>query len=122
MKNIVRILEIEEVTHDVKCFRMEKPAGYQFVPGQATDVAINKPGLEEEKRPFTFTALNAAPYLEFTIKGYPDHHGVTQQLHQLQPGDELIIEDAWVPIEYKSPGYFIAGGAGITPFVIADLL
>jgi ferredoxin-NADP reductase len=117
MKNILRILEIEAVTHDVKCFRMEKPAGYQFVPGQATDVAINKPGLEEEKRPFTFTALNAAPYLEFTIKGYPDHHGVTQQLHQLQPGDELIIEDAWGAIEYKGPGCFIAGGAGITPFV-----
>jgi ferredoxin-NADP reductase len=117
MKYIVSILEIQAVTHDVKCFRMEKPAGYQFIPGQATDVAINKPGLEEEKRPFTFTALNEAPYLELTIKGYPEHHGVTEQLHQLQPGDELVIEDAWGAIEYKGPGYFIAGGAGITPFV-----
>jgi len=117
MKNIVRLLEIKAVTHDVKYFRMEKPDGYSFTPGQATDVAINKPGYGEEKRPFTFTALNAAPYLEFTIKRYTDHHGVTEQLHQLQPGDELIIEDAWGAIEYKGPGYFIAGGAGITPFV-----
>ncbi|MCW3091057.1 MAG: oxidoreductase FAD/NAD(P)-binding domain protein [Ferruginibacter sp.] len=117
MKNIVRILDIQAVTHDVKCFRMEKPAGYQFVPGQATDVSINQPGWEAEKRPFTFTALNTAPYLEFTIKGYPDHHGVTEQLHLLRPGDEIIIEDAWGAIEYKRPGYFIAGGAGITPFI-----
>ncbi|GAA3965699.1 hypothetical protein [Mucilaginibacter dorajii] len=32
-------------------------------------------------------------------------------------GDELILRDAWGVIEYKGPGYFIAGGAGITPFI-----
>jgi ferredoxin-NADP reductase len=117
MKDIVRSLSIERVTHDVKCFRMEKPPGYHFTPGQATDVSINKPGFEEQTRPFTFTALNREPYLEFTIKRYEDRHGVTDQLHQLQPGDELIIRDVWGAIEYKGPGYFIAGGAGITPFI-----
>ncbi|MFT3910777.1 MAG: FAD-binding oxidoreductase [Ferruginibacter sp.] len=117
MKNTVKIISIQQITHDVKCFRIEKPLGYQFIPGQATDVAINKPGMEEEKRPFTFTALNEEAYLEFTIKRYEDHHGVTDQLHQLKTGDEIIIEDAWGAIEYKGPGYFIAGGAGITPFI-----
>jgi ferredoxin-NADP reductase len=117
VRHIVTILETQSVTHDVKCFRLSKPAGFIFSPGQATDVAVNKSGLEEEKRPFTFTALTDAPYLEFTIKRYADHKGVTDQLHQLQPGDELIIEDAWGAIEYKGPGYFIAGGAGITPFI-----
>ena len=117
MKNIVKIISIKQVTHDVKCFRIEKPAGYQFIPGQATDVAINKPGMQEEKRPFTFTALNEEHYLEFTIKRYEDHHGVTDKLHQLNVGDEIIIEDPWGAIEYKGPGYFIAGGAGITPFI-----
>ncbi|HZZ76562.1 MAG TPA: flavodoxin reductase, partial [Puia sp.] len=38
-------------------------------------------------------------------------------LHQLNTGDELIIGDSWGAIEYKEPGYFIAGGAGITPFI-----
>ena len=117
MENIVRIIEIFQVTHDVKCFRTEKPAGYQYTPGQATDLSINKPGLEEEVRPFTFTALISEPYLEFTIKRYADHHGITDKLHHLQPGDELIIRDPWGAIDYKGPGYFIAGGAGITPFI-----
>jgi len=117
MKNYVRILDIKQVTHDVKCFRIEKPAGFFFRPGQATDLSVNKAGMRLEKRPFTFTGLIEEPYLEFTIKRYPDHHGVTDQLHQLETGDELIIEDAWGAIEYKGPGYFIAGGAGITPFV-----
>jgi ferredoxin-NADP reductase len=117
MENIVRIIEILPVTHDVKCFRVEKPEGYTFSPGHATDLSINKPGFEKEARPFTFTALASAPYLEFTIKRYPDHHGVTDRLHHLVVGDELIIRESWGAIEYKGPGYFIAGGAGITPFM-----
>ncbi|HEY4150623.1 MAG TPA: flavodoxin reductase, partial [Chitinophagaceae bacterium] len=44
-------------------------------------------------------------------------HGVTDELHRLNPGDELILHDVWGAISYKGPGYFIAGGAGITPFM-----
>jgi ferredoxin-NADP reductase len=116
-KHIVKIISLYQVTHDVKSFRFEKPPGYQFVPGQATEVSINKPGWEEERRPFTFTSLNEDAWLEFTIKRYADHAGVTNELHQLKTGDELIIRDVWGAIEYKGPGYFIAGGAGITPFI-----
>jgi glycine betaine catabolism B len=115
--HIVKISAIRQVTHDVKSFRIEKPAGYQFIPGQATEVSINKAGWEDERRPFTFTSLNQHPWLEFTIKRYADHDGVTNLLHQLKEGDELIIRDVWGAIEYKGPGYFIAGGAGITPFM-----
>lgn len=116
-QHIVKLQSVTPVTHDVKRFRVEKPEGYAFSPGQATEVAINKPGWENERRPFTFTSLNTDPYLEFTIKGYHDHDGVTHQLHQLSEGDELIIHDVWGAIAYKGRGYFIAGGAGITPFL-----
>jgi ferredoxin-NADP reductase len=114
---IVKIREIFAVTHDVKCFRIDKPGSYIFQPGQATDISVNRPGMEENTRPFTFTSLSDKPYLEFTIKRYPEHHGVTDLLHSLKPGEELIIRDPWGAIEYKGPGYFIAGGAGITPFI-----
>jgi len=114
---IVKILSIEEVTHDVKRFRFEKPEGYVFTPGQATDVSINLPDLKEEKRPFTFTCLNSVEYLEFTIKIYTDHNGITNELGKLKPGAELIIRDVWGDIAYKGIGMFIAGGAGITPFI-----
>jgi ferredoxin-NADP reductase len=117
MDYVVKILEIKEVTHDVKYFRVTKPAGYQFTPGQATDLSISLPAWKEEKRPFTFTSLASQPYLEFTIKRYADHHGVTNELHQLPIGAELIISDPWGAISYQGPGYFIAGGAGITPFM-----
>jgi ferredoxin-NADP reductase len=117
MEEIVKILSIRNVTHNVRSYQIAKPDNYRFEPGQATDVSINKEKWKEERRPFTFTALNEWPYLEFTIKSYHDHDGVTNELYQLQPGDELIIRDVWGAISYKGEGYFIAGGAGITPFI-----
>jgi hypothetical protein len=117
MEHIVKILSIKPVTHNVKQYRIEKPQNYHFIPGQATEVSINLPEWKEEKRPFTFTCLNDEPFLEFTIKSYRDHNGVTNQLDQLKVGDELIIRDVWGAISYKGEGYFLAGGAGITPFI-----
>lgn len=93
MEHILKILSVSHVTHDVRCIRLEKPDGYVFTPGQATEAAVNKDGWASEKRPFTFTCLNEDPYLEFTIKCYNDHDGVTNQIGQLKPGDELIIDD-----------------------------
>jgi hypothetical protein len=117
MDHVIKIKAVEKVTHDVKRFTCEKPPGYTFNAGQATEVSINKPGWREEKRPFTFTSLKESPDLEFTIKIYSDHGAVTQQLDELTPGDSLIVRDVWGAIEYKGPGYFIAGGAGVTPFI-----
>lgn len=116
-EHIVKILDIEEVTHDVKSFKVEKPKGYSFIPGQATEVSINVPALRNEKRPFTFTSLNSSDFLEFTIKIYSERNGITNELGKLKPGAELIIRDVWGDISFKGDGVFIAGGAGITPFL-----
>jgi len=111
------LLMKEFVTHDVKRFVLEKPKGYEFTPGQATEVAIDKDGWREEKRPFTFTSLNEDKILEFTIKEYPEHKGVTEQIHQAEPGQNFILEKPWGTINYEGEGVFLAGGAGITPFI-----
>lgn len=113
----VRVLAIDSLTHDVLQIRTEKPGGYEFVPGQATEVSIRKEYWEKEKRPFSFTGLPGDGYLEFIIKTYPAHHGLTNQLQQLKPGEELVINEVWGAIRYEGPGIFIAGGAGITPFI-----
>ena len=116
-EHFVKIIRTEQLTHDVKQFRVDKPEGYSFIPGQATNVSINTPDLKNKKRPFTYTGLNTDPYLEFIIKIYPSHKGVTSELDKLHPGDEIIIRDVWGAINYKGEGVFIAGGAGITPFI-----
>ncbi len=115
--HIVKIISVEPVTHDVKRFTIQKPEGFKFIPGQATDVSVNTHALKNEKQPFTFTSLNDNKQLEFTIKIYDSHNGVTKELGKLKHGDELIIRDVWGAIEYKGAGVFIAGGAGVTPFI-----
>ncbi len=116
-KHFVKIRSLDKVTHDVLRIVTEKPQTYNFTPGQATEVSINKNGWQMEKRPFTFTCLPDDRYLEFTIKTYPSHKGVTNELLQLKKNDELILHDVFGAIAYKGEGVFIAGGAGVTPFI-----
>lgn len=119
----IKIISIDDVTHDVKRFRLEKPEGYSFVPGQAASLSVNTPVMKDQRRPFTFTGLTSDPFLEFTIKIYTSHNGVTKALSELNPGDGLLITKPWGSISYSGPGIFIAGGSGITPFmaILRDL-
>lgn len=117
MAYVVKVLEADFITDDVKRFVVEKPEGYTFIPGQATDVSINLPGWKDKMRPFTFTSLNKWNYLEFMIKIYMEHNGVTKMLSKINAGGELIIHEPFGAITFKGPGVFIAGGAGVTPFI-----
>lgn len=117
MTHTLTLRAIEPVTHNVNHLIFDRPDGYEFKPGQATDFALDKEGWREEQRPFTFCNLPESDTLEFVIKSYPSHDGVTEQIAKLQRGDTVLIEDAWGAIEDKGPGVFIAGGAGITPFI-----
>ena len=69
------------------------------------------------------TSLPSNPRLEFIIKSYktednPQHDGMTEHLgRDVEVGDRVIFGDAWGTITYRGPGIFIAGGAGLTPFI-----
>ena len=117
MAHIVKIISLKHITHDVLEIIAEKPADLQYRPGQAVDFAINQPNWENQWRSFTFTSHPTENKIVFNIKTYPSHKGVTNQLLSLHAGDEIIIGDVYGDIEYKGEGIFIAGGAGITPFI-----
>lgn len=108
---------IRPVTHDTNALTFPRPEGFDFRPGQATELALGRDGWRDEKRPFTFASLPDSSLLEFVIKSYPDHDGVTARIGQMTPGDTVIIGDPWGAIEDRGPGTIIAGGAGITPFI-----
>jgi len=116
-QHFVKVKSIRHITHDVLQIVTEKPQQFNFKPGQATEVSINKEGWQNEKRPFTFTSLPDYDYLEFVIKTYPSKISVTNELLKLKVNDELILRDIFGAIEYKGEGLFIAGGTGITPFI-----
>ncbi len=117
MTHTLKILDTHYINHDVKKFVVEKPLGFTYLPGQAVAISINKPEWQDQLRPFTFTSLQEWDYLEFMIKIYDDHKGVTHELGKVNAGAELLLHDVFGSIQYKGPGIFIAGGAGITPFI-----
>lgn len=113
----VTMLMSEFVTHDVKRFIVTRPPGFTFQPGQGVELSIDSPQWTEQGRPFTPTSLADDQVLEFTIKRYPEHEGVTRELHTLSPGAKLLLSEPFGTITYQGAGVFIAGGAGITPFI-----
>jgi len=113
----VMIKSIQHLSPDVLQIITEKPEHFTFVPGQATEISINKNGWKAEKRPFTFTSLPESDFLEFTIKTYPMHKSVTNKLLTLKKEDKLILHEVFGAISYRNEGVFIAGGAGVTPFI-----
>lgn len=117
IKHVVKILEANYITHDVKRFIVEKTKGYHFIPIQATEIAINLPSWENKLRPFTFTSLRSDDFLEFMIKIYRDHEEVTNKLGSMNAGKELILHEVFGAISFKEKGVFIAAGSGITPII-----
>ena len=121
MTHIITLRKIEPVTHDTYRLTFDRPEGYSFNLGQACHLALDRDGWREEDRPFTFTSQPEDDYLEFTIKSYPqddhDHDGMTAQVATLEPGETATIDEPSGVIEDRGPGVFIAGGAGVTPFI-----
>ena len=111
------LLMSEPVTHDVRRYIIERPAGFDFAPGQGVMMALDRPGWERVRRSFTPTSLPRDRVLEFTVKTYPDHMGLTRELAGLAPGAEVLLSRPFGTLAYRGPGTFIAGGAGLTPFL-----
>ncbi len=112
----IELEQIVQLTPDTYRLTFPRPPGYEFVAGQATEVALDRDGWRDEKRPFTFTSQPEDNTLEFTIKSYP-RGGVTEQIAHLERGEGVLIGEPFGAIRDRGPGVFIAGGAGITPFI-----
>lgn len=117
MEYNVHILDREQLNHNVVRLTLERPENYFFEPGQAIDFKLNRPQVKDKVSPFTFTGLNSDKHLQLTIKCYPDHHGITEQVAHLKKGDEVTISEPFETVKLRGAGVFIAGGTGITPFI-----
>lgn len=117
MTHTLTLQQITPVTHDTYQLTFNRPAGFDFDAGQATELALQKDGWKDEGRPFTMTSRPNDKHLEFVIKSYPSHDGVTEQIPTLGMTDQVTATDPFGAITDRGPGVFIAGGAGVTPFI-----
>ncbi len=117
MAHHLTLRHIEKVAHDACRLVFDRPSGFDFTPGEATEMALDRDGWREEWRPFTLTSQPEDDHLEYVIKLYPSHAGVTNEIGTLVPGETVQIGEPWGAIHDAGPGTFIAGGAGVTPFI-----
>jgi len=117
MSHDLTLRSIEPVTHDTHHLVFDRPDGFEYKPGQGVELSLLKAGWEDEGRPFTPVTLPHEETLEFVIKSYPEHDGVTEQIGKLSPGDKVRIKGPFGAISDEGPGVFIAGGAGVTPMI-----
>lgn len=117
MTDTIVLKDVVPLTHDVNRYIFSRPDGVEFEPGQATELAIDADGWRDEARPFTFTSQPDDHNLEFTIKSYPEHDGVTEKLADLKAGAVAQMEEPFGAIRDHGPGVFLAAGAGLTPFI-----
>jgi ferredoxin-NADP reductase len=116
MNHEVQIISKKRLNHDVLQFHLKRPADYQFMAGQAIELLLTEPE-KKGPAPFTFTGRHTDPFLELTIKVYEERKGLTAALSRLNTGDKVLITDPWDSFTNNGSGVFIAGGAGITPFI-----
>ena len=113
------VLDNWQETHDVRSLRIKTDKPLNFVPGQYCLVSLD--GFKGEKRPFTFTNIPGASFVELTIKRAGRF---TSALHSLAKGDTLRLygpQGTALNFNEKEERdvVFLAGGSGITPFIAA---
>ena len=113
MKFKSKVEKKEWLAYNVVHLKMTKPEGFNYDAGDAIEMEIgdNGPG------PFTMTSLPEWEGLEFIIRIYKEHHGLTEAVSQLKAGDEVGLTEPFNTFTPKPDGIFLAGGTGITPFI-----
>lgn len=110
----VKIVDVADITQDVKLFRLEKPRAFSYNPGQFLMVSVWGAG----EVPISFASTDGVhDRIELCIRKVGL---VTSALHQLKEGDSVGIRGPLgkgFPFE-KASGrdiLFVAGGIGLAP-------
>ncbi|CAO3620495.1 unnamed protein product [Cunninghamella blakesleeana] len=123
----LKIMEIEEVSHNVKRFRIELPDSNQIAGFQPTSfLAIKYPEFSF-RAPFGFIIRRYTPISLSTAKGYfdllikrYDRKSISEHIHTLKPGDTLPFLKRYMLTSHYKPNHvktigLIGGGVGIAP-------
>lgn len=117
----MKLKERKEIAEGTMGFWLEKPAGFEFKPGQAMEVKLNHPAetdAEGNTRAFSIASAPHEPGILFATRMRDT--AMKRSLKKLPLGTELEIDGPWGDLKLHTraarPAVFIAGGIGITPF------
>ena len=108
------VIERREVTQDLIVFRVSRPAGFEFSPGQSVKV-----GLGDLRRSYSIVSAPHEPFLEFFVELTPGGR-MSERLRGLQVGDSLSLGTPKGGLRFEDgiPNHLmIATVTGINPFI-----
>jgi len=115
----VPVIGVFRETDDITTFRMARPEGFSFSPGQFTSVRVNIDGKPVVRCYTVSSAPEAAGYFEISVKRQGLMSGT---LHaSIRPGSMVSVMPPAGSFAYPSnddrPLALLAGGVGITPMM-----
>lgn len=116
----VKLLAKQPVAQGTMAFHLEKPAGFEFRPGQAFEVILPG-GAEGEDGRHAFSIVSAPHEADLVFATRMRDSQFKRALGGLALGSSLDIDGPFGALtlhkKRERPGVLIAGGIGITPFM-----
>ena len=116
----VKLAGREELAEGTIAFRFEKPAGFNFKPGQAVVLELLDPPPEDGQKRRTFSLVSAPFESTLAIATRMRDTAFKRALKALPDGASLKLTGPigqFTLADAARPAVFIAGGIGITPFM-----
>lgn len=117
----VELIKKEEVAEGTMAFYLEKPAGFQFKPGQFANLTLlNPPETDAEGNVRTLSIASAPFETDLMFATRMRDTAFKRVLKAMPLGAEITLGGPFGSFTLHSdssrPGIFVAGGIGITPF------
>jgi ferredoxin-NADP reductase len=111
------IRDIIVETFDTKTLRMDRPAGFSFVPGQFVNVTLMTREHGRVRRAYSIASSPLEPYIDLTVRQMPGGLVSTILTEEVSIGERLNLRGPYGRfILEERPLVWIAGGSGIVPF------
>lgn len=117
-----KLLNRVEVADDTMAFHFEKPPGFEFKPGQSTDLTlVNPPETDSEGNVRTFSIASATFEDRLMFATRMRETTFKRSLKAMPIGTAVKVEPATGSFKLHKPSakpaVLLAGGIGITPFL-----
>lgn len=117
----VKLKVRKEVAMGTMGFWLERPAGFEFKPGQAMEVKlINPPETDDEGNARAFSIASAPHEGDLLVATRMRDTAMKRCLGKLAPGATVELDGPFGDLKLHTrasrPAVFLAGGIGITPF------
>ncbi|HSM84880.1 MAG TPA: FAD-dependent oxidoreductase [Candidatus Limnocylindrales bacterium] len=118
----LKLLDKKTVAEGTLAFSLEKPAGFDFKPGQSADLTlIDPPETDAEGNIRTFSIVSAPFEDRLTFATRMRDTAFKRVLGKASPGLQIKLEGPMGSFNLHKnpakPAVFLAGGIGVTPFM-----